>query len=464
MQMIKHFLISLFILLNFKVYSSEIPKNENEITLSFAPIVKATAPAVVNIYVDKKVLRYNKSPFFNDPFFNQFFGQGFGLPQERIERSLGSGVVINESGLIITNEHVIAQANEIQVTFSAGQEYSATIIYADETTDLALIQIQHEGETFPYLEFSDSSTIDIGDLVVAIGNPFGVGQTVTTGIISAKARTGVGITDIGYFLQTDAAINPGNSGGALISMDGKLVGINTAIFSRSGSSAGLGFAIPSNMVKALLRSYKRGTPKLRHWFGAKTRTLSSEEAVKMGLQNKTYVVIDSVWNQSPANKAGLQKNDILISIDNQEIFNFTSLKYYIIVAEDMPTIPLTISRDGKEVLISFPIEYPEEKPLRNSILIEGSNPLNGVILENISPVLMQELNLDVIQGVVIAAINPNSYAKRANLKKGDILQKINKEVIHNVNQAKEILNSKSRQNWEIEILRNNKTYFLRVNL
>lgn len=464
MQMIKHFLISLFILLNFKVFSSEIPKNKNEITLSFAPIVKATAPAVVNIYVDKKVLRYNKSPFFNDPFFNQFFGQGFGLPQERIERSLGSGVVINESGLIITNEHVIAQANEIQVTFSAGQEYSATIIYADETTDLALIQIQHEGETFPYLEFSDSSTIDIGDLVVAIGNPFGVGQTVTTGIISAKARTGVGITDIGYFLQTDAAINPGNSGGALISMDGKLVGINTAIFSRSGSSAGLGFAIPSNMVKALLHSYKRGTPKLRHWFGAKTRTLSSEEAVKMGLQNKTYVVIDSVWNQSPANKAGLQKNDILISIDNQEIFNFTSLKYYIIVAEDMPTIPLTISRDGKEVLISFPIEYPEEKPLRNSILIEGSNPLNGVILENISPVLMQELNLDVIQGVVIAAINPNSYAKRANLKKGDILQKINKEVIHNVNQAKEILNSKSRQNWDIEILRNNKTYFLRVNL
>jgi len=464
MQMIKHFLISLFILLNFKVYSSEIPKNENEITLSFAPIVKATAPAVVNIYVDKKVLRYNKSPFFNDPFFNQFFGQGFGLPQERIERSLGSGVVINESGLIITNEHVIAQANEIQVTFSAGQEYSATIIYADETTDLALIQIQHEGETFPYLEFSDSSTIDIGDLVVAIGNPFGVGQTVTTGIISAKARTGVGITDIGYFLQTDAAINPGNSGGALISMDGKLVGINTAIFSRSGSSAGLGFAIPSNMVKALLRSYKRGTPKLRHWFGAKTRTLSSEEAVKMGLQNKTYVVIDSVWNQSPANKAGLQKNDILISIDNQEIFNFTSLKYYIIVAEDMPTIPLTIIRDGKEVLISFPIEYPEEKPLRNSILIEGSNPLNGVILENISPVLMQELNLDVIQGVVIAAINPNSYAKRANLKKGDILQKINKEDILNVNQAKEILNNKSRQNWEIEILRNNKTYFLRVNL
>ncbi len=464
MQMIKHSLIFLFILLNFKVFSVEIPKKENEITLSFAPIVKATAPAVVNIYVDKKVLRYNKSPFFNDPFFNQFFGQGFGLPQERIERSLGSGVVIDGTGLIITNEHVIAQANEIQVTFSAGQEYSASIIYADETTDLALIQIQHEGETFPHLEFSDSSTIDIGDLVVAIGNPFGVGQTVTTGIISAKARTGVGITDIGFFLQTDAAINPGNSGGALISMDGKLVGINTAIFSRSGSSAGLGFAIPSNMVKALLRSYNRGTPKLRHWFGGKTKTISSEEAVKMGLKNKTYVVINSVWNQSPAKKAGLRKNDILISIDNQEIFNLTSLEYYIIVTEDLPTIPLTISREGKEVMINFPIEYPEEIPLRNSTLIKGSNPLNGVVLENISPVLMQELNLDIIKGVVIAEINPNSYAKRANLKKGDILLTINEEVIISVNQAKEILKNNSSQNWEIEISRNNKIYLLKVSL
>jgi serine protease Do len=203
---------------------------------------------------------------------------------------------------------------------------------------------------------------------------------------------------------------------------------------------------------------------LRHWFGGKTKTISSEEAVKMGLKNKTYVVINSVWNQSPAQKAGLRKNDILISIDNQEIFNLTSLEYYIIVTEDLPTIPLTISREGKEIMINFPIEYPEEIPLRNSTLIKGSNPLNGVVLENISPVLMQELNLDIIKGVVIAEINPNSYAKRANLKKGDILLTINEEVIISVNQAKEILKNNSSQNWEIEISRNNKIYLLKVSL
>src|SRR5262249_5488096 len=226
------------------------PESQVAIKQSFAPVVKKAAPAVVNVYVQHRV-EQTVSPFLDDPFFRQFFGDSFGIPRERIQNSLGSGVLVSPEGLVVTNNHVIQGSGEAEITvaLSDGREFPAKIILKDEQSDLAILRLDAKGVQFPSIVFSDSDTLEVGDLVLAIGDPFGVGQTVTSGIVSALARTQVGISDYQFFIQTDAAINPGNSGGALVDMEGKLVGINTAIFSRSGGSHGIGFAIPSNMVR-----------------------------------------------------------------------------------------------------------------------------------------------------------------------------------------------------------------------
>ena len=223
-----------------------VPTSTQQINLTFAPVVKMVAPAVVNIYTKKVVKQQALSPFFDDPFFKQFFGDefNFGRSRERIQNALGSGVIVEADGLVVTNHHVIDGADEIRVVLNDGREFAAKPIAQEEQMDLALLRMETKGAKLPTLPFRDSDDLEVGDLVLAIGNPFGVGQTVTSGIVSGLARTRTGINDFGFFIQTDAAINPGNSGGALVTTDGKLVGINTAIFSQSGGSIGIGFAIP----------------------------------------------------------------------------------------------------------------------------------------------------------------------------------------------------------------------------
>ncbi|MEX1147469.1 MAG: trypsin-like peptidase domain-containing protein, partial [Sphingomonadales bacterium] len=232
-----------------------VPQSQADVQLSFAPVVKAVTPAVVNIYT-RRVVRSDPqaSPFFDDPFFRRFFGDGpaMGTPRERVQRSLGSGVIVSADGIIVTSHHVIGEADQITVALYDRREFEAEVVLSDESTDLAVLRIDTEGEELPHLELRDSDTLEVGDLVLAIGNPFGVGQTVTSGIVSAVARTNVGVSDYQFFIQTDAAINPGNSGGALVTLDGKLAGINTAIYSRTGGSIGIGFAIPSNMVGSVV--------------------------------------------------------------------------------------------------------------------------------------------------------------------------------------------------------------------
>ena len=242
---------------------TRVPASREEIHLSFAPLVKRAAPAVVNIYTTKVVRQRQFAPLFDDPFFRRFFGDRFGLergqPQsKRIQNSLGSGVIVDPTGLIVTNHHVIEGADEIKVVLTDRREFAARVFGVDEKTDLAVLRVDAEGVDLPYLPLRDSDELEVGDLVLAIGNPFGVGQTVTSGIVSALARTQVGISDLNFFIQTDAAINPGNSGGALLSMDGLLVGVNSAIFSKSGGSHGIGFAVPSNMVRSVLAGLKKG--------------------------------------------------------------------------------------------------------------------------------------------------------------------------------------------------------------
>src|SRR5215470_16418191 len=253
-----------------------VPASPSEVRLSYAPIVQRAAPAVVNVYAARAVAT-TRNPFLDDPIFRRFFGvPDGGAPSEQLQRSLGSGVLVDAGGLVVTNNHVIEGATEVKVSLHDKREFEAEIVLKDQRSDLAVLRIRGQGERFPAIDFADSDALQVGDVVLAIGNPFAVGQTVTHGIVSAVARTQVGITDYQFFIQTDAAINPGNSGGALVDLGGKLVGINTAIFSRSGGSQGIGFAIPSNMVKVVVASARSGgTTVRRPWLGARLQTVTS---------------------------------------------------------------------------------------------------------------------------------------------------------------------------------------------
>ncbi len=272
---------------------------------SYAPIVRKAAPAVVNVYVRSHVQHDRMSPFANDPIF-RLFGQGFGLPRERVQSSLGSGVIISGDGVIVTNTHVVKGGTDtqIRVALADKREFDAKIVAQDDKTDLAVLKIDsHEG-SFPFLEFSDCDQIEVGDVVLAIGNPFGVGQTVTSGIVSALTRTEMAQSDTQVFLQTDAAINPGNSGGALVDMQGKLVGINTMIFSQSGGSVGIGFAIPSNLVRLVADNAIAGRKIERPWLGAQIETVTREMAQNLGIERISGAVVAQPVEERPGRQGG----------------------------------------------------------------------------------------------------------------------------------------------------------------
>src|SRR5450432_1236021 len=298
-----------------------VPQARAEIMLSFAPVVKRAAPAVVNVYAQRKV-QGASNPFFDDPFFRRFFGgvPGMGRPAERIQRSLGSGVIVDQSGIVVTNFHVIEGADQVRVALSDKREFDAEVLLRDQRSDLAVLRLKDAHERFPAIEFGDSDQIQVGDLVLAIGDPFGVGQTVTQGIVSALARTQVGISDYSFFIQTDAAINLGNSGGALVDASGRLVGINSAIYSRSGGSMGIGFAIPVNMVKSVVAAAKGGGVAVkRPWLGASLQNVSKDIADSLGLDRPVGALIAGLSEGGPAAAAGLKRGDVIAAVDGQEV-------------------------------------------------------------------------------------------------------------------------------------------------
>ena len=417
------------------------PGSRDEITYSFAPVVKKAAPAVVNIYT-RTVVEQPASPLFNDPFFRRFFGENFpgGAPLKREQNALGSGVIVGADGTIVTNHHVVEHAQQITVVRPDRREFEAKLIGSDPHSDVAVLKIAAGGQPLPVLEFGDSDAVEVGDLVIAIGNPFGVGQTVTSGIVSALARTTVGINDFNFFIQTDAAINPGNSGGALVTMDGKLIGVNTAIYSSSGGSIGIGFAIPSNMVRTVVRSIVSGGKLVRPWFGAHGETVNAEIAGSLGLLRPSGVLINEVFKTSPAAQAGLHPGDVILKIDGRAVDDAESLRYRIATKPLDTTALLTVYRQGKQVELPIALTAPPETTPRDSTRLGGEFPLSGVTVDNLSPAVADELGLDsFLQGVVVSAVVPGTPAARLGIKAGDVIARVNGVDIHKVDELKAII-------------------------
>jgi Do/DeqQ family serine protease len=424
---------------------------QTELRLSYAPVVQHVAPAVVNVYAAKVV--QNRNPLLDDPIFRRFFGGGPGGGGNQLQRSLGSGVIVDATGLVVTNNHVIEGADEVKVSLADKREFEATLVLKDPRTDLAILRIKDSHERFPVLDFADSDAVQVGDVVLAIGNPFGVGQTVTHGIVSALARTQVGISDYQFFIQTDAAINPGNSGGALVDLTGKLVGINTAIFSRSGGSQGIGFAIPANMVRVVVGSAKTGgNAVVRPWLGAKLQPVTADIADSMGLKRPTGALIANVAPNSPAARGGLKAGDLIVSVDGQDVEDPNAFDYRFATKPLGGSAKLGVLRAGREQAITVALQSAPETP-RDEIVIRSRSPFSGVKIANLSPALADELQVrNAEEGVVIVDVDSGSYASNLGFQRGDVIQEVNGERIAKTRDLERLSGVPSRS-WRIIILR-----------
>ncbi len=427
-----------------------VPSSMNQLRLSYAPIVQHVQPAVVNVYAAKIV--QNRNPLLDDPIFRRFFGVPGGQ-QEQMQRSLGSGVLVDSSGLVVTNNHVIEGADQVKVSLSDKREFEAEIVLKDSRTDLAVLRLKGTHEKFPTLDLANSDELQVGDVVLAIGNPFGVGQTVTHGIISALARTQVGITDYQFFIQTDAAINPGNSGGALVDMQGKLVGLNTAIFSRSGGSQGIGFAIPANMVRVVVASAKSGGKAVRRpWLGARLQAVTPEIAETLGLPRPSGALVTNIAPNSPAAKAGMKVSDLIVSIDGQSVDDPNGFDYRFATRPLGGTAQVDVRRQNVVIKLKVPLEVAPDTG-RDEIELKSRSPFQGARVANISPALADELRLDSnVEGVVVVSVGENGLASNVGFQKGDIITAVNGKTIAKTSDLEQVTSEPARL-WRITIIR-----------
>ena len=392
---------------------------------SFAPVVRATAPAVVNIAaIGVQQVR--------DPFW--------GIPGQRQTGSVGSGVIVRADGVVVTNNHVIEGMQQIRVTLNDRREFSARVVLADPRSDIAVLQLEGVNEQLPVLNIDDREEQQVGDLVLAIGNPFGVGQTVTNGIISALNRTETGISDSGSFIQTDAPINPGNSGGALVDMDGDLIGINTAIFSRSGSSSGVGFAVPATMVRRVVDSAVGGaTAVVRPWLGVKGDTVSADIARSLGLERPQGLVVTDLYPGGPAARAGIQQGDVITAIDGAEVNDQGGLNFRIGTRAPNDTVQVNVLRDGRPETLNARVQpLPGDADVDNATVIR-SGVLSGAQVLALNPALADSLGGDPFAtGVIVGRVQRGSYANRVGLQGGDIVQSVNGRAVTSVQQLSDV--------------------------
>ena len=416
------------------VPAQPLPSNRADLQFSYAPLVKRVSPAVVNIYT-ATTMRVQRRLMFPFPVP--------GLPQEdsRVQNSLGSGVMVKADGLIVTNSHVVKGADEIRVVLADRREFAAKLVMQDERYDLALLRIAGDaGEKFPFLEIRDSDSIEVGDIVLAIGNPFGLNQTVTSGIISALARSAGGVNDSSFFIQTDAAINPGNSGGALVSLDGRLIGINTAIFTQNGGgSVGIGFATPSNIVARIVAAGETGERLVRPWLGISMQRVTADLAVGLGLPRPSGLIVKEVFPAGPGERGGLKRNDVIIAVHDQPIDDEAGLRFRLATLSLGTTVPLRIIRGGKEMTLEVPLMAPPEDPPRDSTVLEGRHALNGATVVNMSPAVAEEMGLiEWRAGVAVMEIQAGSYAGRF-LRRGDMVTAVNGREIKSVAELKDLV-------------------------
>jgi len=432
--------------------SRAVPDSRSQVQLSFAPVVRQVAPAVVNVYgarVEKRSRSANA-----DEFFRRFFGEGMpGVPQDRGQRSLGSGVIV-DAGLVVTNHHVIENMTEVKVAFADRREFEAEIVLRDPRTDLAVLRLKGAAQVKP-LEFGDSEALQVGDIVLAIGNPFGVGQTVTQGIVSALARTQIGVSDYQFFIQTDAAINPGNSGGALVDMAGRLVGINSAIYSQSGGSHGIGFAIPSSMVKAVVDQARGGARTVRRpWLGASLQAVSSEIAESMGLDRPTGALVSAVFEKGPADEAGVKRGDVILAVDGQGVDDPEAFGYRYALRGIEGQASLSILRAGKRLFVPVRLQTPPETRPREPVKVRTRSPFAGVTAVNMSPAVADEIQIETSnEGVALVEVEDGSLAQRVGFQKGDVVLEINGERVHSSKDLERLIARGSRGMWEITINR-----------
>ena len=409
-----------------------VPQSRQEMQLSFAPLVKRTAPAVVNVYAKTIERQQAQATPFDDPIFKHFFPQlQLGQPRERVANSLGSGVIVDPRGVIVTNNHVISGATDIRVVLADKREFEAKVVLADEKTDLAVLRIAVADENLPTLPIGNSDQMEVGDLVLAIGNPFGVGQTVTSGIVSALSRNEVGASDYQSFIQTDAAINPGNSGGALVNMKGELVGINSMIYSRSGGSVGLGFSIPTNLVSTVLQSAVSGQKLVRPWLGGSFQNVTADIAGALGMTRPEGVLVLNLNALSPLAKSGVVTGDVIVAMDGKTLENAQELHYLLGLSHvgDQKLLEIRHSEESRNVTIRL-IAAPETV-VRDEQVIGGQTALAGLKIANLSPAVAEEMGIDQnASGVVIEDVKAG--VAQQYFAKGDIIRNFNGVAVENV--------------------------------
>ena len=440
------------------------PQSMSQVQLTFAPVVKRVAPAVVNVY-SKSVVQAQVNPFFSDPMFAQLFG----TPElrQRVQQSLGSGVIVRADGLVLTNNHVVEGGTEITVALSDKREFKAKVLLADSRTDLAVLKIDTHGERLPVVPFADSDTVQVGDLVLAIGDPFNVGQTVTMGIVSALARSQAATGDSQIFIQTDAAINPGNSGGALVTTDGRLAGINTAIYSRSGGNIGIGFAIPANLARRVVESVegglKNGTAASVQlaWVGASGQPVTSDIAASLGLAKPGGVLIKEVYPGGPLSKAGVKSGEVVQSVDGAAVDDMQSLNYRTATHRPGDTVRMHVASGKTARDVTVTLALPPDSPPREAQTVAGRNPLAGARVENVSPAAAIELQMDVMaHGVAIVSVGGAGYAANYGFQPGDIIRSVNGANISRVGDLVRALNGANR--WDMVIERGGRRLSLSV--
>jgi Do/DeqQ family serine protease len=445
----------------------EVPPSREAAQYSFAAIVKRTAPAVVNVYVKGRARTF-VSPFADDPVFRRFFGEPFGMPQERFHSSLGSGVIVSSDGVVVTNTHVlkVAGAAEISVVLADRREFNAKVLLQDEKTDIAVLRIEGGPggpggqDRFPRLEFADSDAVEVGDMVLAIGNPFGVGQTVTSGIISALGRTQVTRSDAQAFIQTDAAINPGNSGGALVDMGGRVVGINTAIYTRSGGSQGIGFAIPSNLVKLVVDSAVTGRKLERPWLGARLEPVTRELAEQLKLGRVAGALIARLQDKSPAAEAGLRAGDVIVAVDGHEVDDARAVHYRLTTRGIGNRAQLEVVRNGRRSRFEVPLRAAPAGAL-DARDLAGAHPFDGARVANLLPGTAEELGVEDDEGVVVLSVRPRTTAARLGFRPGDVIVQVGRERIASVAQLEGALRQRQR-GWLVVVKRGSQVLQLQL--